>query len=157
MDLLFIIFISHYFFNNFGLCYDIIFCPLEVCFSSLLSCLIVTRRVTLHGCYSMLMTLHSCYLTLWLCTIYDPKALDKSCETPSPKVMIAWLYAVIILTASSHSCKNFPTFMNQFFGTKKLEVPGFKPSTLSMTRAPWDWRSRLLGHHGPVLQWLYST
>ena len=29
--------------------------------------------------------------------------------------------------------------------------PWFEPSTLSMTRESWDWRSRPLEHHGPVL------
>ena len=36
------------------------------------------------------------------------------------------------------------------FAQKRTEAAGFEPSTLSMTRTSWDWRSRPLDHHGPV-------
>ena len=34
---------------------------------------------------------------------------------------------------------------------KKTAMPGFEPSTLSMTRLLWDQHSRPLNHHGPKL------
>ena len=32
------------------------------------------------------------------------------------------------------------------------EWPGFEPSTLSTTKKSWDWCSRPLDHHGPVIK-----
>ena len=43
------------------------------------------------------------------------------------------------------------SFLREYYRPKKgTAVPGFEPSTLSMLRTSWDWRSNQLSHHGSV-------